>query len=70
MTVTLYSNHCPMCKEIQKKLDKLKIEYEEVNDLDIMQDKGFSFMPMLEIDTKIMNSIESMQYLNALEKGE
>lgn len=27
-------------------------------------------MPMLEIDTKIMNSIESMQYLNALEKGE
>lgn len=53
MNVTLYSTHCPKCKVLEAKLKQKNIVYTEVNDTEIMQTKGFDFVPVLEVDEVI-----------------
>ena len=62
--VILYSNGCTNCKALKKRLDALKIAYEEVNDMEVFKEKGFDFMPNLEIDGKIYSFIESIKLIN------
>lgn len=61
---TLYSTHCPKCKILEKKLDNANIEYVICDDIDIMTDKGFDFLPMLEVDDKVMNFGEAVKWVN------
>lgn len=48
--VILYSTNCPKCRVLEAKLKQKSIEYETINDVGIMQEKGFEFAPVLEID--------------------
>lgn len=66
MNVTLYSNHCPQCRYLEKLLKDLNIEYQEVNDLDIMQSKGFMSMPMLEVDDDTMNFASALNWIKTI----
>lgn len=66
MTI-LYSTHCPKCKVLEKKLQDKKIEYEEINDIDIMQAKGFMAAPVLEVDGKIMMFKDAVDWINSQE---
>ena len=50
MNVIFYSTHCPKCKVLEAKLKQKGIVYEEVNDIDVMTEKGFRSAPMLEVD--------------------
>ena len=59
--VVLYSNHCPRCEIIKDKLNNKKIKYTLVDDESILLSKGFDFMPVLEVDGVI---IESMTQIN------
>ena len=61
--ITLYSTHCPKCKILEKKLDNANIEYVICDDIDIMTNKGFDFLPMLEVDDKIMNYTEATDWI-------
>ena len=45
MSVVLYSTHCPRCNVLEKKLQQKNISYEEVNDVDIMEEKGYLSVP-------------------------
>ncbi|WP_455717505.1 hypothetical protein [Anaerosporobacter sp.] len=63
MSITLYSNHCPQCRYLEKLLKDLNYEYKEVNDLDIMQSKGFMSMPMLEVDDNVMNFASALNWI-------
>ena len=65
--VILYSNDCPRCNILKKKLNDKGIEYIEVNDEKVMIEKGFTYMPMLEIDNQIMNFSEANAWVNAQE---
>lgn len=65
--VILYSTHCPKCKVLEKKLQDKKIEYEEINDIDIMQAKGFMAAPVLEVDGKIMMFKDAVDWINSQE---
>lgn len=67
MNVILYSTHCPRCSVIEKKLKSKNIEYGEVNDTDVMKRKGFSAVPMLEVDGNIMDFKTANDWLNSLE---
>jgi len=49
----LYSTHCPKCNVLEKKMDKKHIEYEVVDDVNVMRSKGFLEAPQLEIDEKV-----------------
>lgn len=66
--ITLYSTHCPKCKILEKKLDNANIEYVICDDIDIMTNKGFDFLPMLEVDDKIMNYTEATDWITKGDK--
>lgn len=62
--IILYSNNCPRCKILKKKLDDNKINYEVVDNVDIMIDKGLSTVPVLEVNNKILNFKEAVEWVN------
>ena len=67
MDIVLYSTHCPKCRVLEKKLQQKGITYQEVNDIAIMQEKGFLSVPILEVDGKIFNFKQANDWINAQE---
>lgn len=61
--VILYEHGCPRCKVLKMKLDQKGVEYETVNDINIMQAKGFNEAPKLEIDGVIMGFKDAVDWL-------
>ena len=66
MKVLLYSTHCPRCDVLEKKLQQKNIQFEEVNDVEIMMKKGYMSAPMLEVDDVSMNFKEAVDWINTL----
>lgn len=66
MSVVFYSTHCPKCRMLEIKLRQTGVDYSEVTDVDKMIEKGMTSAPALEVDGKMMNFKESMQWLSAL----
>lgn len=62
--VILYSNNCPRCKILKRKLDDNKINYEIIDDVDIMIDKGLSTVPVLEINGRMLDFKEAVEWVN------
>lgn len=67
MSIILYSTHCPRCNVIEKKLKSKNLEYVEVNDTDIMKNKGFTTVPILDVDGTVMDFSAANEWLNSLE---
>jgi glutaredoxin len=64
MEVILYTTFCPKCRVIEAKLKQKGIEYKEITDVDIMTEKGFMSVPMLEVDNFVMNFTEANTWIN------
>ena len=64
--VTLYTTHCPKCKVLEKKLEEIGIDYNLIEDEDIMMEKGFMAAPMLEVDGKVMGFSDAVKWVNKL----
>lgn len=64
--VTFYSNDCPRCNILQQKLDEKGVMYEKVSDIEIMKQKGFMSVPMLEVDEKIMTYSEAINWIKGM----
>ena len=62
--IILYSNNCPRCKILKRKLDDNKINYEVVDNVDIMIDKGLSTVPVLEINGRMLDFKEAVEWVN------
>ena len=62
--IRLYSTYCPKCKILEKKLDNAKIEYTICDDEELMIQKGFDFMPVLDVDGQVMNFGEAVKWVN------
>ena len=65
--VILYSTGCPKCKVLESKLRNKGIEFEIVTDVEIMENKGFLMVPMLEVDEEIYDYNEALQWVNKQE---
>ena len=63
MKVVLYSTHCPKCKVLETKLTQKRISYEENNDVNLMQEKGFISVPKLEVDGIIYDFKEAVEWI-------
>ena len=68
--IKLYTTHCPKCKILKKKLDELNIEYDVIEDVDIMLELGMSQVPILEIDEVKMDFTEANNWVNKQKKME
>lgn len=62
--VKMYTTGCPRCNVLKKKLDEKGIQYEMITDKDIMMSKGFSVVPILEVDDRIMEFTEAVKWIN------
>lgn len=62
--IVFHSSHCPRCKVLEAKLKQKGIEYEENNDIQVMQDKGLEMAPALEVDGKMMDFKEAVNWVN------
>lgn len=61
--VILYEHGCPRCKVLKAKLDQSGVEYETVNDIDVMKQKGFNEAPKLEVEGVIYNFSEAVKWI-------
>lgn len=61
--VILFSTHCPRCKVLTLKLQQKGIEYEEIDDVEVMKARGFNEAPKLEVDGTVMNFKEAVDWL-------
>ncbi|MBQ2396916.1 MAG: hypothetical protein II304_07790 [Bacteroidales bacterium] len=61
--VKLYSTGCPKCIVLTKKLDSAGITYDVFDDVDKMIEIGMTTVPMLEVDGKIMNYKEAIDWI-------
>lgn len=64
MEVVLYSTGCPQCIGLKTILDKNGIQYHVCDDLDVMREKGFLSVPMIEVDGTVMNFRNAVQWAN------
>lgn len=64
MKVVLYSTHCPKCIVLEKKLAQSNVEFELVEDQNVMIEKGFMSAPMLEVDGEAMDFTKAVQWVN------
>ena len=69
MKVIFYSTHCPRCMILEKKLAQKNISYEEINDVEIMKEKGFLAVPLLEVDGEIMDFVAANKWINQQEEN-
>lgn len=64
--VTLYSTHCPKCVILEKKLQLNNIDFDVVTDVDLMEQKGFMSLPVLEVDGEVMDFSAAINFVNKL----
>lgn len=63
MKVVLYEHGCPKCKVLKMKLNQKGIQYETVNDIEVMKAKGFTEAPKLEIDGIVYGFKEASEWI-------
>ena len=66
MKIVLYSTGCPRCNVLETKLKNKGILFEEVNDEEIMINKGFDSVPILEVDGNYMDFGKANEFINSL----
>lgn len=66
MDVILYTTHCPKCNVLSQKLIKKDIKFSEVCDVEIICEKGFKTVPVLVVDSKVMEFLEANSWVNAI----
>lgn len=60
----LYTNNCPRCKILKRKLDEGNILYSTVDDTEVMIAMKFTTVPMLEVDGQFMNYYEAVKWVS------
>lgn len=68
MKITLYSNDCPRCKVLEKKLEQSEIEFVLNKDLDtlleVANSHNFQSAPILQIDDNYLDFAGANQFIN------
>ena len=67
--ITLYSTGCPKCRVIETKLEQKGIEYQVSNDIDILVEKGFISVPVLDVDGDFMDFTKANKWINEQKGG-
>ena len=69
MQVILYSNDCPRCGILKKKLDAAGLGYEIESDVDKMLELGFTEAPVLEVNGERMLYPEAVRWIKNYREG-
>lgn len=67
--ITLYSTGCPKCRVIEAKLEQKGIEYQVDNNIDILVEKGFISVPVLDVNGEFMDFTKANKWINEQKGG-
>ena len=70
MAVILYSTGCPKCKIIKAKLESKNVKFDIVDDVDVMKSKGFTTVPQVEINGKVVDFVGVNKLINEYNESE
>lgn len=59
----VYSTGCPKCNVLEQKLKQKDIDHIIINDVNVMIEKGFDFLPVLEVNGKAMGFKEAVKWI-------
>ena len=66
--IVLYSTGCPKCKVLEKGLEAKNVAYTLIEDEDEIVKQGFSAVPVLVVDDKVMHYPEAFRFLKQYKK--
>ncbi len=64
--IILYSTNCPKCHVLESKLKEKNINFELVTDINIIESKGFTEIPILEVDDSIFSFSDAIIWLGSM----
>lgn len=64
--IKLYTNHCRKCEILTAKLKEKNVIFEVEDNEEILLLLGFDFMPVLEVDGKLLEYGDAIKYVNSL----
>ena len=64
LELTLYTIGCPKCNILKKKLDLAQIEYKICDDVETIRNKGYTVLPILEIDNTPYEFGNAVKWVN------
>lgn len=59
--------NCPRCVVLKTKLKNKNIDFEEITSEDVLLEKGYTMVPVLEVDDTIYNFAQAVKFLENLE---
>lgn len=62
--IILYSTGCPKCKVLEARLRAKGIDFIHNDNVDEMMKKGFTSVPMLEVNGNVLSFKEALQWVN------
>ncbi len=62
--IVLYSTGCPRCTVLKSKLNSKHIAFEEVNDVDQMEQIGISTVPWLSVNGELLEFADAVRWVN------
>jgi len=62
--MVVYSNNCPKCLIVQKKLEDKGFEYEKTSDFQELIERGFKTLPMAKVDGELLNFAQIINWIN------
>ena len=65
MNITLYTQGCPKCLILEKKLNNKNISYKKNENIKEMLNLGLKDVPWLEVDGQMMDFNQANQWINA-----
>ena len=64
--IYFYTIDCPACNVLEQKLIRKNVEFEKVNDLSVLREKGLEVFPVLEVENKMLSYSEAIKWVNSL----
>lgn len=66
--ITVYSlPSCGQCKVLKMKLESKGISFEEIQDIEVLEEKGIMAVPVLDIDGEQYTGVAAMKLVNEME---
>lgn len=64
-SITLYTTHCPKCTILQKKLEAKNIQFNVVQDVQVMKEKKIMSVPVLQVDGQKFDYYNAVKFVNS-----
>lgn len=63
-SIILFSNNCPKCQILKKKLEQKGILYEVSEDFEVLLNNNIETIPVLSVDGKLMEFKDATIWVN------